>query len=71
MNVSSRTPKAMTNPISVRKTSGSTREDAEGPGEDDPGARDDPAGHRQAAEHPRPVPWRTTSSRTRAIRKML
>ena len=70
-NVSSRTPKAIAKPSSVRNTSGSTASTENVAGQHDAGRRDDPAGDRQAAQHPSRVPCASASSRTRAIRKML
>ena len=52
MKVSSRTPKAITKPSSVRNTSGSDAEDAEGAGQHDARGGDHAAGDRQAAQHP-------------------
>ena len=51
-NVSSSTPKAMTNPISRQERDRQDAEHGERPGEHDARRRDDAAGDRQAAQHP-------------------
>ena len=71
-NVSSRTPKATTKPISVRKMSGRTPSTENTPASTMPAEVMTRAGHREArAACRRLVPYRRVSSRTRAMRKML
>ena len=71
MNVSSSTPNAITNPISVRKTSGSSASTENVPASTMPAEVITPPVTARPRSMPCRVPWRMVSSRTRAIRKML
>ena len=70
-NVSSRTPKATTKPICVRKMSGRTPSTANMPARTMPAEVMTPPVTARPRSMPSRVPWRRVSSRTRAMRKML
>ena len=71
MNVSSSTPKAITNPVSVRNTSGSRASTENVPARTMPADVITPPVTARPRSMPCRVPCRRVSSRTRAIRKML
>ena len=71
MNVSSSTPNAITKPISVRNTSGSSASTENVPASTMPADVITPPVTARPRTMPWRVPWRSVSSRTRAIRKML
>ena len=69
--VSMRTPKATMNAICDEERQGDDAQRGERGGEHHARGRDDTAGGRQPADTPSRTPWRSDSSRTRDIRKML
>ena len=71
MKVSSRTPKAITKPISVRNTSGSSASTEKVPASTMPAEVITAPVTARPRSIPCRVPWTWVSSRTRAIRKML